>query len=53
MKQYHKTVQKIINFDNFIKEKIREHKPNCSEILDYLFRILLNRGSGSGKTNLI
>ena len=41
----------MINFDDVTKEKMKEHKPNWPKIPDHLYRILLIRGSGSGKTN--
>ena len=44
-------IQKMINFDDFIKEHIKEHNPNWPEILDYPYRILILGGSGYGKTN--
>ena len=39
----------MINFHNVTKKNIKEHNPNCSEIPDYLYRILIIRGSESGK----
>ena len=48
MKQYHKTIQKMINFHDVIKE---EHNPNWLEIPDHPYRILIIGGSGSEKTN--
>ena len=44
-------MQKMINFDDVIKENIKEHNPNWLEIPDYPYRILIIGGSGSGKTN--
>ena len=44
-------IQKIINFDNVIKENIKEHNANLPGILDDSYRILIIGGSGSGKTN--
>ena len=41
----------MINFDGVIKENIKEHNPNRSQILDHPYRILITGGSGSGKTN--
>ena len=41
----------MINFDDVIKENIKEHNPNSLEIFDYLYRILIVRGFGSGKAN--
>ena len=31
----------MINFDDTIKEEIREHNPNWPEIPDYSYRILV------------
>ena len=39
-------IQKIITFDDVIK-----YDPNCLQIPDHPYRILIIRGSGSGKTN--
>ena len=44
-------IQKMIYFDGVIKEETKEHSPNWPEISDHLYRILIIRGSGSGKTN--
>ena len=41
----------MINFDDVIKEIIKQHNPNCTEIPDTPCRILIVRVSGSGKTN--
>ena len=41
----------MINFDDVIKENIKEHNTNCPEILDYPYEILIVAGPGSGKTN--
>ena len=35
MKQYNKKIQKMINFDDVTKEKIKEHNPNWLEIPDH------------------
>ena len=40
---------KMINFDDVIKENIKEHKPNWSKIPDYQYGILIIGGAGSGK----
>ena len=45
------TIQKMINFDDFTKERIKENNPNQSQIPDHPYRILIIRGSGFGKTN--
>ena len=39
----------MFNFDYITKKDIKEHNPNWPEILDYLYRILVVGGSGSGK----
>ena len=44
-------IQKMINFDNVIKEETKEHNPNWPEIPDYPYRISIIGGSGSRKTN--
>ena len=44
-------IQRVINFDDVIKENIKKHNLNWPEISDYPYRILIIRGSGSGKTN--
>ena len=44
-------IQKMINFDDIIKENIKEHNPHWSEIPDYPYRTLIVGGSGSGKAN--
>ena len=41
------------NYDDVTKENINEHNPNSLRILDYPSRILIIRGSGSGKTNAL
>ena len=41
MQQYNKTIQKLINFDDFIKEEREEHNPNCLQIPDHPYRILI------------
>ena len=41
----------MINFDNVIKENIKEHNPNQPRIPDHPYRILINGGSESGKRN--
>ena len=39
----------MINFDDVSKGNIRQHNPNWPQIPDYLYRILIIRGAGSGK----
>ena len=41
----------MINFDDVIKENMKEHTPNWQQIPDYPYRILIIGGSESGKTN--
>ena len=41
----------MINSDDFTKKNIKGHNPNLPQILDYLYEMLINGGSGSGKTN--
>ena len=41
----------MINYDDAIKENIKEHNPNWPQIPDHLYRILIIEGSGAGKTN--
>ena len=43
----------MINFDYIIKEKIKEHNPIWSQILDDLYREIIVGGYRSGKTNLV
>ena len=35
MKQYNKTIQKVINFDDDVKENIKEHNPNLPQMPDH------------------
>ena len=51
MYQYGKTIQKMINFDNDIKEEIKEHNPSWPQILDHSYRIWIIVWSGSGYAN--
>ena len=39
----------MINFGDVTKQNIKEHNPNLSQIPDHTYRILIIRGSGSGK----
>ena len=41
----------MTNFDDVINQNIKEHDPNWPEIPNHPYRILINGGSGSGKTN--
>ena len=36
----------MVNFNNVIKEKTKEHNPNWQEIPDHPYRILIIGGSG-------
>ena len=51
MKQYNKTIQKVINFDDIVNGNIKELNPNWIQIPDHPYRILIIGGSGSGKTS--
>ena len=46
-----KTTQKLINFDDVTKENIKEKNPNCSQIPNHPYIVLIIRVSRSGKTN--
>ena len=39
----------MINFDDVVKENIKEHNPNRQKIPDHPYRILIIGGCGSGK----
>ena len=41
----------MINFDDTIKENMKEHNPSWSQIPDQSYRILRIGGSGSRKIN--
>ena len=41
----------MINSDDVVKENIKEHNPNWSQIPDHPYRKSITGGSGSGKTN--
>ena len=43
----------MINFDDVTNGNKTEHNPNCSSIPDNSYRMLIIRGSGSGKTNAL
>ena len=43
----------MINFDDVVRENIKEHNPNWLQIPDHPYRILIIGGSGSGKANLL
>ena len=48
-----KNDKKIITFDHVTKRNIKKHNPHWTQILDHSYRILIIRGSGSGKTNAL
>ena len=50
-KQYNKTIQKLVNFDEVIKEETKEHNSNWPEISDHPYRILISGVPGPPKTN--
>ena len=41
----------MLNFDDVVKENIKEHNPNQPQIPDHPYRTLIIGGSGSGKIN--
>ena len=41
----------MINLDDVTNENIKKQIPNWRQISDYPYRILIIRGSGSGKLN--
>ena len=43
----------MFKFDYITKEDIKEYIPNCSEIPDHSYRMLIVGGSGYGKTNAL
>ena len=43
----------MVNLDNIMNENNKEHNEKWSYILDHPYKILINRGSGSGKTNTL
>ena len=48
IKQY-----KMINFDDVIRKKIKEHYPSWPQIPDHPYRILIFGGYGTSKTNVL
>ena len=48
-------IRERINFDDVIKEESKEHNQNWPQITshDHPYRMLIIRGSGSGKTNFL
>ena len=51
MKQYNKTIKKMISFDDVTKQAPKEHNLNQLQISDHTYRLIIIRGSGFGKTN--
>ena len=43
----------MFNFDYVTKEDVKEHNRKWPKIPDHPYRILIIRGSGSGKTNAL
>ena len=43
----------MINYDDVMKENIKDHNPNCLQIPNHPYRILIIGASGSGKTNAL
>ena len=41
----------MLNFDDVIKENIKYHSPNWSQIPDHPYRVLIIGWSGYGKVN--
>ena len=39
-------IQKMVNFDDVIKEETKEHNPTWLKIIDHTYSILINGGSG-------
>ena len=52
-KKYNKLIQKMIKFDDLVKEETKEHNPNWRQIPDRPYRILIIGGSGSEKNKFI
>ena len=44
-------MQNMINFDDVTKNTPKEHNLNKPKIPDHSYRLIIIRGSGSGKTN--
>ena len=51
MQQCNKMMQKMINFDDVVKESVKVHNQNWSQISDHPYRILIIGGSGARKAN--
>ena len=46
-------ITKMFNLDDITNENNKEHNKEWPFVPDYLYRILIIRGSGSGKTNTL
>ena len=44
-------IQKMISFNDVTKQDTKEHNPNCLQIPDHPYRILIIGGSRSGDIN--
>ena len=44
-------IQKKIKFDDVAKENTKQHNPDWLQIPDHSYKIFINGGSRSGKTN--
>ena len=44
-------MEKLIHFDDVTKENIKDYNSSWPQIPDHPYRILIIRGSGSGKTS--
>ena len=44
-------IQKVVNFDDVVKENMKELNLNWPQISEHPYRKLVIRGSGYGKTN--
>ena len=44
-------MQKMTNFDDVVKENIKEHNARWPQMPEHPCKILKSGGSGSGKTN--
>ena len=43
----------MYNLGNFTKEYVKQHNPNCPEVSNHPYRILIVGGCWSGKTNVL
>ena len=51
--KYNQSKYKMINFDNYTNENKIEHNLKWPYIPDHPYRMLIEGGSGSGKTNAL